>query len=194
MRQKKSSPSSLRRNERRRQEFLEQRKPEETEENAAKETEVKSAECSEMLSCNVCDISTKSRKDLNIHMLKQHKDLEQLNGNVSLNSTVVEEHKELYTKPETLETIADFRITVEDTRTEEKVNNELQKHWDSRLNVLDFSWDTVKVWKGRYIIDIELEVGQSMNQLLENISWPEGYTLGSTHLKKLVYHKYKPTS
>ena len=61
-------------------------------------TESKSAE--KLFSCDVCDFSETSRKDLNIHMIKQHKDLEQLDGNISLNSAVVDEQKlEMPTEP-----------------------------------------------------------------------------------------------
>ena len=33
------------------------------------------------------DFSTPFRKDLNIHMVKEHKNKEQIDGNISLNST-----------------------------------------------------------------------------------------------------------
>ena len=36
----------------------------------------------------------------------------------------------------------------------------------------------------------ELEEGQSMSQLLLKMSWSENFTLVSTHIKILVYHKY----
>ena len=106
-----------------------------------------------------------------------------------MNSTVVEEKKEVNTKPDPPETLADFRIEVEEKKTAADVDEELQNHWDSNLKI-DSSWDSVKICEGRFLIQIELEKGQSMSQLLLNMSWPEGYTLISTHTKKLVYHKY----
>ena len=50
-----------------------------------------SAESSENTTCDVCDSIFKSRKELNIHVMKEHSVLEQLDGNVSMNSTVDEE-------------------------------------------------------------------------------------------------------
>ena len=73
-------PFKFRRNNRRRKHFLE-----------SKQTEAKSAgENGILFSCEVCDFSGTSRKVLNNHMNSQHKDLEQLDGNISLNSTNVD--------------------------------------------------------------------------------------------------------
>ena len=77
-RKKKASPSTQRRNDRRQKLFLESKPGEENR---------------KLFSCDVCDFSEKSRKDLNVHMNRQHKDLEQLDGNMSLNSTVVKDLK-----------------------------------------------------------------------------------------------------
>ena len=45
-----------------------------------------------------------------------------------------------------------------DNKSEEEVNDELQKHCDKESNNVDSSWKTVKMCKGRYLIQIELEV------------------------------------
>ena len=89
-RKKKTCPSTEKRNDRRRQLFLQ-----------SKQTGSKSAEENvKLFPCDVCDFSEMSRKDLNIHMNTQHKDLEQLDGNLFLNSTVVEDLKQdLTAKP-----------------------------------------------------------------------------------------------
>ena len=51
------------------------------------------------------------RKDLKIHMIRQHKDLDQLDGKISLNSTVIDEQKlEVPTKPTLTEREVDFNI------------------------------------------------------------------------------------
>ena len=79
---KKANPSTQKRNARRKT-FLESKK---------KQTESKSAEDSiTFISCDLCDFVTQSRKDLNIHMVKQHERLKQLDGNLSLNSTIKED-------------------------------------------------------------------------------------------------------
>ena len=84
IRKKKTSPSTQRRNDRRWKKILE-----------SKQTGSKSAEENgKLFSCDVCDFSEKSRKYLNVHKNRQHKDLEQLDGNMSLNSTVVEDLKQ----------------------------------------------------------------------------------------------------
>ena len=81
---KKTSPSTQRRNDRRRKHFLE-----------SKQTEAKSAgENDKISSCDVCDFSETSRNDLNIHMSRQQKDLEQLDGNIFMNSTIVDAQKQ----------------------------------------------------------------------------------------------------
>ena len=45
-------------------------------------------------SCDVCDFFGTSRNDLNIHMSRRHKDLEQLDGNIFMNSTIVDAQKQ----------------------------------------------------------------------------------------------------
>jgi hypothetical protein len=103
-RKKKTSPSTQRRNDRRRQIFLE-----------SKQTGSKSAEENgKLFSCDVCDFSEKSRKDLNIHMNRQHNYLEQLDGNMSLNSTVIEDLKqEMPAKPILTEDILTLKLDLE---------------------------------------------------------------------------------
>ena len=81
---KKTSPSTQRRNNRRRKQFLE-----------SKQTESQSAEPNKnVFSCDICDFSATSRKDLNGHVVRNHKDIEQLDGHTSLNSTVTDCQKE----------------------------------------------------------------------------------------------------
>ena len=41
----------------------------------------------------MCDFKTNSRKDLNIHMVKYHTNIELIDGISSLNSTFIEEIK-----------------------------------------------------------------------------------------------------
>ena len=104
-RKKKTSPSTQRRNDRRRKLFLE-----------SKQTGSKSAEQNgKLFSCEVCDFSeTSTRKDLNIHMIRQHKDLEQLDCNISLNSTVVDVQKQEMPAEQTLtEDILTLKLDLE---------------------------------------------------------------------------------
>ena len=103
-RKKKTSPSTQRRNDRRRKLFLE-----------SKQTGSKSAEENgKLFSCDVCDFSEMSRKDLNVHMIRQHKDLEQLDGNMSLNSTVIDDLKqEMPAKPTITEDILTLKLDLE---------------------------------------------------------------------------------
>ena len=91
-RKKTTSPSTQRRNDRRRKLFLE-----------FKQTEAKSAgDNGKLFSCDVCDFAGTSRKDLKIHMTRQHKDLEQLDGNISLNSTIADAKKKEMPPEQTL--------------------------------------------------------------------------------------------
>ena len=103
-RKKKTSPSTQRRNDRRRKLFLE-----------SKQTGSKSAEENgKLFYCDVCDFSEMSRKDLNVHMIRQHKDLEQLDGNMSLNSTVIDDLKhEIPAKPTITEDILTLKLDLE---------------------------------------------------------------------------------
>ena len=179
---KKLSPSTVRRNARRRQNFLEAKQ------NTAKQTGTTSAESSKNLKCDVCDFVFKSRKELNIHMVKDHAVLEQLDGNVSMNSTDDEEDtKETNRETERLETEVDFLIQFKKSKTKEEVSSELGKLWDSELKV-DIGWNIVLICETFFIIQIQLEEGESMNQLLDTISWPTDCTHISTYLKKLVFH------
>ena len=41
----------------------------------------------------MCDFSTASKKDFNIHMVQHHTIIEQRDGNISLKSTVIETNK-----------------------------------------------------------------------------------------------------
>ena len=59
------------------------------------QTEAKSVgENEKLFSCDVCDFSGTSRKDLSIRMSRQHKDLEQLDGNISMNSSIIDAQKQ----------------------------------------------------------------------------------------------------
>ena len=53
-------------------------------------------------SCGACEFSGTSRKYFNIHMTRQHKDLEQLDGNISLNSTIADAKKKEMPPEQTL--------------------------------------------------------------------------------------------
>ena len=74
---KKKSPSQKNRDWIRRNTFL-KKKLEQT----------KSENC---FTCELCEFLAESRKQLNIHMVKEHDKLDQLDGNTSLNSTTVED-------------------------------------------------------------------------------------------------------
>ena len=84
---KKKSPSTKNRDSLRRNTFLE-KKMEQTNNMSNSPEETKSTTS---FPCDLCDFSATSRKDLNIHMVNQHKDLEQLDGNATLNSTTDED-------------------------------------------------------------------------------------------------------
>ena len=106
---KKKSPSQLCRQERRRQESISKKttlnsdstekvpssmteKSNET--NYEKQTEKQSAENeSSSLSCDICDFSANSKIGLNLHMKKKHVNIDQLDGNTSLNSSENENEK-----------------------------------------------------------------------------------------------------
>ena len=84
MARKKASPSILRRNTIRQKPFLDSEN--------VKKTETQLNTLQKDLQCEECDLSTTSRKDLNIHTVKQHRYVEQMDGNISLNSTIIKEH------------------------------------------------------------------------------------------------------
>ena len=98
-RKKKTSPSTQRR-----KLFLE-----------SKQTGSKSAEENvKLFSCDVCDFSEMSRKDLNVHMNTQHKDLEQVDDNMPLNSTVVKDLKQdIPAKPILTEDILTLKLDLQ---------------------------------------------------------------------------------
>ena len=78
----------------RRQTFLEFKKK------LIQNTESKSSEDSKTsLSSDNCQFVTKSKKYLKIHILKQHERLEQIDGNISLNSTIKEVVEDTVTIP-----------------------------------------------------------------------------------------------
>ena len=88
---KKLSPSTQRRNARRRQQFLDSKNSPVSKE-LEKLTETQSAEkTSSTLSCDICDFSVKSNIGLNLHMKNQHENIEQLDGNTSLISSANED-------------------------------------------------------------------------------------------------------
>ena len=102
---KKSSPSTQRRNARRRQQFLDSKNSLEEHE---KQTEPQSAvNKSSSLSCDICDFSANSNIGLKLHMQKQHENIEQLDGNTSLNSSANEDLKPEY-NTETNETSSEL--------------------------------------------------------------------------------------
>ena len=128
-------------------------------------TETMSDDKSENLTCDLCDLFARSRKYLNVHMLRYHMDLEQLDGNISLNSTDVEEHKkDTTTETDILETEADFTINFEEGKTKEEVERELEKLWDSNLKD-GLGWDTIEKCNTYVIIHIKLDEGETMNKL-----------------------------
>ena len=92
IRKQKSSPSTQRRNARRREKFLES-KNSTIMENPKQQTESKSAEQIESsLSCNICEYSSNSKIGFNNHMKHEHKTIDQLDGKITLNSTTAENH------------------------------------------------------------------------------------------------------
>ena len=81
VKKKKYSPSNQRRNAKRRQLFLESKKQTE------KQTESNSACTTDsLLVCDICDLEVNSKVDMNKHMKKAHENMEQLDGNTSLES------------------------------------------------------------------------------------------------------------
>ena len=93
VRKKKSSPSTLRRNARRRQKFMETKNSTVIEE-TDKQTETMSAEISDSsLFCDICEFSANSKIALNKHMKTQHVNIDQLDGNLTWNSTPDESSK-----------------------------------------------------------------------------------------------------
>ena len=52
----------------------------------------------------MCDFSTASRKDFNIHIVKHHTTIEHVDGNITLNSTVGEEENPEISSEDKLET------------------------------------------------------------------------------------------
>ena len=76
----KVSPSTKRSNTLRKKTFLESKKE--------KSTDIQLAEANDAHIS--CELSATSRKCLNIHMAKYHNKFEQLDGNISMNSTLVE--------------------------------------------------------------------------------------------------------
>ena len=97
---KKKSPSSKKRDFLRKNAFL-KKNMEESRNLSTEETKSKSCAL-----CDVCEFSANSRKDINIHMVKEHKSLEQLDGNTSINSTTVEEKEQ-----DTDEEIEPYKLT-----------------------------------------------------------------------------------
>ena len=80
---KKVSPSTQRRNSLRKKAFLESKK--------VKSTGIQLVDANDTkLFCDLCEFSAMSRKCLNIHMEKYHNKLEQLVGNISMDSTLIE--------------------------------------------------------------------------------------------------------
>ena len=100
-----------------------------------------STEISENITWYVCDFVFNSRKELNIHVIKEHSVLEQLDVNVFMILTV--DSKKTDRQTELLETEVAFLIQFKERKTKEEVSNELEKLWDSNLKV-GFSWDTLK--------------------------------------------------
>lgn len=85
---------------------------------------------SETLNYDICDFCTTSRKGLNIHMIKDHKDLEQWDENISISLTYVEEaQKDTLTETDHLETEADFTIKFKYGKTIGEVDRKLEKLW-----------------------------------------------------------------
>ena len=119
---RKTSPSTQRRNERRRKLFLE-----------SKQTESKSAEeTRNLFSCDVCDFTGMSRKDLNIHINRQHKDLEQLDGNISLMNPTYDDSQ----KPELPTEIAEDVLTLKlDIEYLTKSTPPTGGHWNIAKNI-----------------------------------------------------------
>ena len=73
----------------------------------------------------IWDFSAKFRKYLNIYLFGNHKDLEQLDKHITLNSTVIDPQKEeMPPKPTLPEKEVDFRIPFRDEKTIQKVNDE----------------------------------------------------------------------
>lgn len=152
-----------------------------------------------LFQCDLCDFRSDDETDIKNHthskrcegissLIKEHTVLEQLDGNVSMKSTEVEEDtKEKVRKTDLFETEADFLIKFNESKTKEEVSSDLQKLWDSNLKV-DLGWETIVICEIIIIIQVQLEKGESMNQLLDTISWPTDCTHVSTNLKKLVFH------
>ena len=85
MTRKKASPSTTRRNVIRKKAFLDSKNQDKT------ETELEIY--TKSFQCNVCNFSTASRKDINIHIVKHHTTIDQIDDNLYLNSTTIEDNK-----------------------------------------------------------------------------------------------------
>ena len=81
----------------------------------SKQTEAKpGGENGIWFSCDVCDFSGTSRKFLNNHMISQQRDLEQVDGNISLNSANVDAHEqEKPTEPTLAEDVLTLKFDLE---------------------------------------------------------------------------------
>ena len=88
VKKKKYSPSHQRRNAKRRQLFLESKK----------HTESNTACTDSILVCDICDLEVNTKVDLNKHMKKAHENIEQLDGNNSLQSVSTTDEPSTETK------------------------------------------------------------------------------------------------
>ena len=80
----------------------------------SKQTEAKSAkETRNLFSCDVCDFTGMSRKDLNIHINRQHKDLEQLDGNISLMNPTYDDSQKPELPTEIAEDVMTLKLDIE---------------------------------------------------------------------------------
>ena len=77
----------------------------------------------------------------------------------------------------------DFRISFRDKKTIQEVNNDLEKHWGSKLDIV-MGWGVMQLEATYFIIEVQLEENESVNNLLNDVTWPELCILVTTHLKK----------
>ena len=80
VKKKQSSPSSLRRNAKRKQKFLESRKT------SSEPPDEQNSTPKKVISCDMCDFEPISKRELENHMRQKHQNIEQLDGHTSFES------------------------------------------------------------------------------------------------------------
>ena len=187
---KKLSPSALRRNLRRREEFLKRKSEAATKSDTHLEAE-KSSQV-ENFQCNQCDQCFRTENGLNIHIGKTHKDkIPQLDGFIEKitaetavqtcdisNKSLTE--AEVQTEPGHVtvavkEVSKTYKINVKES-LKDKIDEELERFWEGN-NINEFS-----VNKEQHFFSVDIScrefsesfTASSAASLLNSLPWPEG--------------------